>query len=247
MAIALGVAGPAHADAPWTWNTATHPAGSGSIGPLGWGSTGGGVWRQRGVYFVPGAGHIDSPLGNWRDEQVTGSGSVGRVAYTTYANGASGYPDIGMISTGTQPIAPKIRVSDGWQDAIVMDVAHPGDIVAGASLCHSGTSPQTAASAGYRCGQALQTCSPPSALCSFTAKVSGGDSGGPVWWYSAGGVKLYGWIHGYDGTSGNGYFVPVWALQDHVWTASESWSSWGYPAGIDTTGCFVTYTGCVRS
>jgi len=42
-------------------------------------------------------------------------------------------------------------------------------------------------------------------------------------------------------------FVPVWALQNHVWADSESWSSWGYPSGNDGTGCFVTTSGCVRS
>lgn len=247
LMVAVATAAPARADDPWTWSTATHPAGSGSIGPLGYGSTGGGVWLQRGVYFVPGVGHIDFPLGNERDEQVTGSGVVGRVAYTTYANGTSGSPDLGLISTGTQAIAPTIRVSDVWQDAAITDVAHPGDVVAGTWLCQSGTSPDTEASGGYSCGQSVQPCPPPTSLCFFSAKVAGGDSGGPVWWYSPGGVKLFGWIYGWDTVTGNALFVTVWALQDHVWSASESWSSWGYPAGIDTTGCFVTLNGCVRS
>ena len=42
-------------------------------------------------------------------------------------------------------------------------------------------------------------------------------------------------------------FEPVWAIQNHVWTDSESWGAGGFPAGNDGTGCFVTNTGCVRS
>ncbi|WP_374009704.1 hypothetical protein [Leifsonia sp. LS-T14] len=246
LAIVAGGALPAQADDTWTWSTATHPAGGGSIGPLGWGTFGGGVYRYHGVDYVPGVGHIDTPLGTWRDEQVTGAGTVGRVAYTTYANGKPGAPDIGLIATGTKPIAPKVRVSEGWQDAWVTDVAHPGDVTAGKSLCHSGTSPETIAAGGYRCGVVSSACGAASTSCYVSMGVSGGDSGGPVWWYSDGGITLYGWISGsFFGSTA--VFEPVWALQNHVWTESESWSSWGYPPGNDGTGCFVTISGCVRS
>ncbi|MEV8212726.1 hypothetical protein [Leifsonia sp. NPDC077715] len=242
----VGAATPAQADDTWTWNTATHPAGAGAKEHIGWGTTGGGIYRYHGVTFVPTAGHVAQPLGSWMNEGVTGSGTLGRIAYTTYADGRSQVPDIGLTSTGTKPIEPKLRVSDGWQDAMVMDVAHPGDVLPGGALCHSGTSAQTMAEGGYRCGEVRFTCAATSTYCYTTIPVSGGDSGGPVWWYSPGGIKLYGWVVGHVGDD-QAVFVPVWTLQNHVWTEGQSWSSWGYPPGNDGTGCFVTVKGCIRS
>lgn len=244
IAAALAGAAPAQAADTWTWSTATHPAGAASIGPLGWGTAGGGVYLWRGVYYIPGVGHIDQPLGTWREEKETGTGVLGRVAYTTY-DGKPALPDIGLISTGTTPVPPTVRVSAAWPNAMVIDVAHPGDITQGLALCHSGTSPQTMAAGGHRCGTMGFDCSPPSTQCQLSVPASGGDSGGPVWDYAPGGIKLYGWITG----AGFGYtsFVPTWAVQNHVWTESQSWRSWGYPPGNDGTGCFVTAAGCVRS
>jgi hypothetical protein len=202
------------------------------------------VFRWHGVDYIPGVGHIDSPLGAVREEKETGTGVIGRVAYTT-AGSAAGSPDVGLIATGTVPIAPRVRVSTGWQDAPVMDVAHPGELTAGRPLCHSGTSPQTIAAGGYRCGTMVSDCSPPTSQCLMNIPASGGDSGGPVWDYTPGGIELAGWISGTF--FGSTVFVPVWALQDHVWTESESWSSSGFAPGNDGTGCFVVWTGCVRS
>lgn len=240
---ALAGAAPAQADDTWTWSTATHPAGAASIGPLGYGTAGAGVFRWHGTYYIPGVGHIDSPLGALREERETGSGVIGRVAYTTA--GVSGAPDVGLIATGTAPIAPRVRVSTGWQDAPVMDVSHPGELFAGRPLCHSGTSPQTIAQGGYRCGAMTADCAPTATQCLTNLPASGGDSGGPVWDYTPGGIELAGWISGTF--FGSTVFVPVWALQAHDWTAGQSWSSGGHSAGNDGTGCFVVWTGCVRS
>lgn len=246
LAALVAVALPAQADETWTWSTATHPAGAASVGPLGWGTAGGGVYRYHGMHFVPGVGHMDQPLGSWRDESVTGTGTIGKVLYTTYP-GSSSAVDMGLIGTGTKPQAAKVRVSNGWQDANVMDVAHPGEITTGLTLCHSGTSPETIAADGYRCGRVTADCAVSSTQCSFDALASGGDSGGPVWWYRSGGITLYGWINGRAGFGDTvlARFTPVWALQDHDWTAAQTEVGW--PVGNDGTGCFVTYDGCVRS
>lgn len=245
-AIAVGAA-PAQADEGWTWSTATHPAGAASIGQLGWGTSGGGVYRHHGMYFIPGVGHIDQPLGNWRYEQQTGSGMLGKVLYTTYPNSPTSV-DMGLVGTGTKAIEPRVRVSDEWQNALVMDVAHSGEIKTGRPLCYSGTSTASMAAGGYRCGTVMANCGPSDTQCYFDARVSGGDSGGPVWDYTPGGITLVGWING-TASAGEGVkwgrFTPVWALQNHVWTTEQTKAGW--PAGNDGTGCFVTATGCVRS
>lgn len=245
-AIAIGAA-PAQADDGWTWSTATHPAGAASIGVLGWGTSGAGVYRYHGMYFIPGVGHIDQPLGNWRHEQVTGTGTLGKVLYTTYPNESSAV-DMGLIGTGTKAIEPRVRVSEEWQNALVMDVAHPGEITTGRPLCHSGTSPATMAAGGYRCGTVTANCGTTSTRCYFDAPAGGGDSGGPVWDYTPGGITLVGWINGRVSVGeGKAWttFTPVWALQNHVWTSEQTKAGW--PVGNDGTGCFVTAAGCVRS
>lgn len=237
----------------WTWNSATHPAGSGDMNA---GSLGG-VFLANGMYYVPTVGHMVS-LGGWKQEMSTGSGGYGYGAYRVQNLAL----DAGLIATGTRPLRGVIRVSDGWQDADIMSVAHPGEIVAGAFTCHSGVSATTRAAGGYRCGTVTTTCTAAQNLCFMSNSaglVQGGDSGGPVWQYATGGVKLLGWIVGgnspLDSSSYPNYatatFTPAWAMQNHTWTAAESWTGSAgiapFPPGAMSTGCFVTYSGCVRS
>jgi hypothetical protein len=237
----------------WTWNTATHPAGAGGVPG---GTSGGGVWVYQGIYYIPGAGHMDRPLGAWRNESGTGTGTFGRVSHsTTPADTSTSPEDIGLIATGSKPVAPVIRVSDAWQNAPISDVAH-APLKQGAWVCHSGRSEGTQKAGSYRCGTLDWDCTRTNKYCyvspassSGTGIVGGGDSGGPVWWYDgSGGVTLMGWVVGAASSEWKTMiFVPVWTLQDHVWTAEETWSSWGYPAGNDGTGCFLTTKGCFRS
>lgn len=243
---ALFLGSTARADDAWSWNEAQHPAGSGQVPG---GSVGGGVYRYHGIYYIPGIGHMDRPLGEWREEQSpTGSGGYGRVSNTTYVEGVgSKSPDIGLVATGTSPLAPIIRVSNAWEQAPITDVGHPGTIVAGQPVCHSGMSAATHAAGGYRCGLITGLCIALCAAFSDTGLAEGGDSGGPVWYYSEGGIVLYGWVRA-SYSSGKGlYFVPVWTLQNYEWSAAETLVSWGFPAGNDGTGCFVTTKGCIRS
>jgi hypothetical protein len=246
MLASLGAA----AQTPWTWNNATHPAGAGGVPG---GTSGAGVWVYRGIYYIPGVGHMDGPLGDWRVESTTGTGTFGRVSHTTRPTQTETGDDIGLIATGTKPLTPRIRVSDAWQDAPISDIAH-GEFRKGANVCHSGHSVTTQLSNGYRCGTLTMDCTRTSVLCYLAASsggiVSGGDSGGPVWWYDGkGGIVLMGWIRGSMTVNGTqwGMFTPVWILQDHAWKPEETWESWGYPTGNDGTGCFLTTRGCVRS
>ncbi|MGG7465155.1 hypothetical protein [Plantibacter sp. YIM 135347] len=242
-------------NAEWTWSTATHPAGSAAVAG---GASGGGVYLWGGIYYQPTVGHMAQPLG--RDQYETapsGSGMIGKVSHTTYNSGTQN--DAALLATGTQPIAPVMRVSDYWDDASIVDIAHPSDVAPGLTLCHSGWAYTTQAVGGFRCGQVDVACSVTSRTCSIhnaDGMVWGGDSGGPVWTYADGGVKLYGWVTGGrtdggayapDGTFPFGSFVPVWAVQNHDWPSSQVLTAWGFPAGNDGTGCFVTTQGCLRS
>ncbi|WP_277183685.1 hypothetical protein [Caballeronia sp. BR00000012568055] len=245
----LGFSQLACAQSLWTWNNATHPAG---VGGVPGGASGAGVWVYKGVYYIPGVGHMASPLGAWRIESVTGQGNFGRVAHTTRPTNTETGDDIGLIATGTQPIAPRIRVSDGWQDAPISDVSH-GDLKKGDWICHSGMSADTRSSGGYRCGTMTMDCPRTASMCYAAAAsgnlVAGGDSSGPVWWYDGrGGVVLMGWVRGSLMIDSKQWlsFSPVWLIQDHVWKPEESWVSWGYPAGNDGTGCFLTTSGCIK-
>lgn len=236
----------------WTWNSATHPAGSGDMNA---GSLGG-VFRANGMYYVPTVGHMVA-LGGWKQEINTGSGGYGYGAYRTRSK-----LDAGLIATGTRPLPGVIRVSDNWQNADIMSIAHPGEIEAGAYTCHSGVSAITRAAGGFRCGTMRFTCTAAQTSCEMSNPagiIQGGDSGGPVWQYTPGGVKLLGWVVGgaspLDATAYPNYtigvFTPVWALQNYAWTAAESWAGAPgiapFPPGELSTGCFVTYSGCVRS
>ncbi len=232
------------ADAPWTWSTATHPAGSAYTQGV---SVGGGVYRANGIDFIPGAGHADNVVGTDRWEWVTGDGHLGRTAYSTFFDGKTHYPDIGLLATGSRHLEPRIRVSDAWQDAAITGVARPNEMKVGMRLCHSGVSAATQASGGYRCGILSRPCEEASDECpieSHPRPVDGGDSGGPVWFYSEGGIKLFGWIIDYSDYSGG--FVPVWSLARYQWKPEESLESWGFPAGKLDRGCFVTTRGCER-
>ncbi|SAL66510.1 hypothetical protein AWB70_06321 [Caballeronia cordobensis] len=233
----------------WTWTNATHPAGAGTVPG---GTSGGGVWVDRGIYYIPGAGHVDSPLSDWRSESGTGWGGWGRVTHTTNpTNTEADTDDIGLIGTGTLPLAPKIRVSDAWQDAPITGVAH-APLKKDTSICYSGTSVDTQRAGTYRCGTLAMDCPRTANRCYVTnggaALVSAEDSGGPVWWYDgSGGVTLMGWVVSALDQGTKMAFVPVWTLQDHVWTPEETLTSWGFPAGNDGTGCFLTTKGCFRS
>jgi hypothetical protein len=240
------------AESGWTWNSATHPAGSGNMA----GGSLGGVFRAGGMYYIPTVGHMVG-LGEWKTERGTGTGSFGYGSHRASYFGA----DLGMIATGTKPLPPYLRVSDEWQKAVIMSVAHPGEITGGQYTCHSGVSTLTSAAGGYRCGTANE-CGADSMICSITNPAGiaqGGDSGGPVWQYTSGGVKLLGWITGggsplsaaaYPNYT-SAYYTPVWALQDHVWEPSEAWAGnagvSAFPSGALADGCFVTASGCVRS
>lgn len=233
------------AEDPWTWSTATHPSGSAYTEGV---SVGGGVFRAHGIDYIPGVGHADNVVGTDRWERVTGVGHLGRTAYSTFVDGETHYPDIGLLATGSRHLEPTMRVSDEWQDAPITGIARPSDMKIGMRLCHSGMSGATRAVGGYRCGVLSRPCLEVSDSCpmeSYPRPVDGGDSGGPVWWYSGGGIKLFGWIVDYsDGYSGG--FVPVWSLARHRWTAKESLESWGFPHGKLDDGCFVTTRGCEK-
>jgi hypothetical protein len=237
----------------WTWSVATHKAGSANTV---YGTSGGGVWQYDGMYYIPGIGHVDKHLGASMVERVTGTGALGAVSHSD--NSSSSNVDVGLIATGTKPLLPQMRVSNGWTNAKVTDVAHD-QIVAGTTVCHSGTSTWTRDRSGYRCGKLTTTCNSSGIACTFT-NLDGlgaqGDSGGPVWWYHDGGVKLLGWMRAaFPGMANGGYqtmtFVPVWALQKKDWKPSETWGGTQYvapfPSGKHTTGCFVTTIGCIRS
>lgn len=224
----------------------------------GGGTSGAGLWLYEGMYYVPGVAHVDQPLGAWKEETApSGQGGLGHVSHSTYGTGG---PDIGLIATGTRPIAPRIRVSDGWQDAPVSAVGHPGDLRPGMQVCHSGFADATQAAGSYRCGTVSGDCLASSTTCRVTnpaGLVSGGDSGGAVWWYDGqGGVVLHGWVKAASGTQVDGswttmHFVPPWVLQNHQWTTAQTWQGTSgvspFPAGPHDTGCFVTTQGCVRS
>lgn len=111
------------------------------------------------------------------------------------------------------------------------------------------------AAGGHRCGTLASNCTSAKTICRVdnpNGIVSGGDSGGPVWWYHTGGVKLVGWMSNGVGTPGvNGYtgslFQPVWVMLRHSWTAGQVWqTSDNWPSGNDGTACIVTTIGCLR-
>lgn len=259
LALAVPAPVPAAGNETWTWSSATHPAGSASMRfwPDG-GTSGAGLWLYQGMYYVPGVAHVDKPLGAWKEETApSGQGGLGHVSHSTYGTGGL---DIGLIATGTRPIEPRIRVSDGWQDAPVSAVGHPGDLRQGMQVCHSGFSDATQAAGSSRCGTLVSDCLATSTTCQVTnpsGLISGGDSGGAVWWYDGkGGVVLEGWVSAGSGTQVNGswptmHFIPPWVLQNHQWTAAETWQGESgvspFPSGQQRTGCFVTTAGCVRS
>lgn len=240
----------------WTWNNATHPAGSAAVNG---GTSGGGVWLREGIYYIPGVGHMDELTEERHEIAPTGAGMLGKVSHST--GGGHAERDLGLIATGTRPISPQIRVSDAWQDAPISDVAH--DVIPkGATVCHSGTSSAALASGGSRCGVMKLDCSAATGnrciAYNVDGLVQGGDSGGPVWWYDGmGGVHLYGWVRGQlgvgddtwaaDGTARWMSFEPVWNLQNYDWSVEESWSAGGYPSGNSPEACFVTTQGCIRS
>lgn len=248
--MAVSAAGrPAVASERWSWSTATHPNGSAHIPG---GTVGGGLYRYHGHYYIPGVGHMAGTLGQEDDESVTGTGVLGRVSNTTYT-GAPGnhFPDVSLVATGTEASNPIIRVSDTWPDAPLVDIAHPGDVATGDMLCQSGTSSETLAVGGYRCGKASYACNTYTVNCAFESLggvVSSGDSGGPVWSVDGDGVKLYGWITGEgSGDSNTAVFEPIWALQNHEWKTTETWTDGGFPSGLFSDSCFITAKGCIRS
>lgn len=230
-----------------------------SNGQVWWNSSGAGVWKYQGIYYIPNVGHMVRSLGAMKTEgSLTGTGNFGRVSHTTTHN-----VDIGLIATGTKAISPQIMVSKTWQDAYITDVAHATDVTtdikAGMQVCHNGATTIRDVAKGYRCGTVPHDCFRTASFCSvedLAGIISPSDSGGPVWWYSPSGIKLLGWVTGGWGTwlesaSPPSYtrmiFTPVWVLQDHAWKAEETWREGGYPVGNDGTGCFVTAHGCVKS
>lgn len=247
----LGLAAaPAHA---WTWNDSPCPLGSVDVSG---GASGAGAIRWRGYTFVPGAGHMSQVLGeDQREYTCRWDAMLGKVAYRV----ASGYTDYGLIATGTDEVAPNIRVSDEWTNAPINDIARGnGDLPAGSSLCHSGVSVATKANGGFRCGTLSANClKSANAGCIVSNPngiVTGGDSGGPVWWYHPdGGVKLAGWLtHGYgarlaSGDYVGGVFQPTWKLLSFSFEAQNTWTAGGFQTGRpSTTGaCFVTTRGCL--
>lgn len=236
-----------------------------SNGQVWWNSSGAGVWKYQGIYYIPNVGHMVRTLGAMKAEgSLTGTGNFGRVSHTTRPEGGTqSHVDIGLIATGTKAIPPQIMVSKIWQDAYITDVAHATDITtdikAGMQVCHNGATTIRDVASGYRCGTVAADCFRDHALCSvenLAGLISPSDSGGPVWWYSPSGIKLLGWVSARWGTwlesaSPPSYpimlFTPVWVLQDHAWKAEETWREGGYPVGNDGTGCFVTAHGCVKS
>ena len=230
-----------------------------SNGQVWWNSSGAGVWKYQGLYYIPNVGHMVRSLGAMKAEgALTGAGNFGRISHTTAQN-----VDIGLIATGTKAIAPRIMVWRAWQDAYITDVAHATEVTtdtkAGMQVCHNGATTIRDVAGGYRCGTVAFDCFRTESQCgveNLAGIVSPSDSGGPVWGYSAAGIKLLGWVSARGGTwlesaSPPSYtlmlFTPVWVLQDHSWKAEETWLEGGYPAGNDGTGCFVTAHGCVKS
>ncbi|WAA65600.1 hypothetical protein [Microbacterium oxydans] len=232
------------------WNDAINPAGSAKVEQRG--TIGGGVWLHEGWYYLPTAGHVVYTLGNPEIEFGTGRGMLGRTSHSTRANGESGMRDIGLVATGTRPIEPRVRISNTAK-ADISRIATPADLTAGTEVCHSGTSTDTLAAGGYRCGTLTKDCKRSSELCDMMnaeGVVSSGDSGGLVWIRQPDdSITLVGWVSARTATAG--YFVPAWALQDHTWTASQTWVPGNaeappFPTGRQDTGCFVTTAGCVR-
>ena len=209
------------------------------------------------MYYIPGVGHVNRTLGSYRSESITGSGGLGNISHSDFYHVKN--LDIALIATGTRPIDPQMRVSNTWGNALIQDVAHE-TASKGTTLCHSGTSQWNRDRTGYRCGKLAADCVQGiDARCTFT-NLDGlgaqGDSGGPVWWYHNGGVKLYGWmVNAYPETVGGAYvsmsFVPVWSLQEHTWLTGQTWQGGSgiapFPSGKHATGCFVIASGCVRS
>lgn len=241
---------PAPASA-WTWSSAKCPIGSVS------GGEGGGILKWRNHYYVPSVGHTKTVLGeNQWDYTCGGTGFVGHTAYTTYNNGAI-LPDVALMGTGTDPLPKRMRVSNGWTNAAITDIAHGnGDLPNNASVCHSGMSSATQGAGGYRCGQLKGDCVQTMARCEVQNAegiVQGGDSGGPVWWYHPnGGIKLIGWMSNgltpiVNGSYTGALFQPTWALFQHTFTASQSWTDRGFEPGqpSSTGACFVTTQGCL--
>jgi len=241
----------------WTWSSATHPAGSAAVPG---GTSGAGVWLWNDVYYVPGVGHMSTLAEDRWETGATGTGMIGKVSHSTRP-GPRELPDVGLIATGTARLEPRIRVSNGWGDAAISDVAH-STVARGVEVCHSGASVPTLQYGGYRCGTLYRDCERSSSTYCVVHNVNGlvygGDSGGAVWQYDGGGgVVLLGWVRGQlnagdggiaaDGTSRYMIFEPVWNLQNHSWTEDQTWTDWGYPTGVAENACFVTSNGCVRS
>ncbi len=244
----------------WTWSSATHPAGSVNIGGS---ASGGGLWLYHGTYFLPGVGHVDSPLGQGMNEtpntaagDPAGSGFLGHVAYSNWT-GSLSEPDLGLVAAGTDPIPARVAVSQGWLNAPIVSYSTGNDLPQGAWVCESGFSWYSEHAGGYRCGQISSTCDRSVSVCyAFNANglAAAGDSGGLVWWYSGSGVEILGWSSvGAGATAPDGSytglgFVPPWALAHYQWTQAQSWQGGGgvapFPAGNDGTGCFVTISGC---
>lgn len=247
----------------WTWSSATHPAGDVNIYGSG---SGGGLWLYHGFYYIPGAGHVDQPLGNgmWETPNTSagdppGSGFLGHVAYSTYPVQGTTWPDIGLIATGTDPIAAHVVVSQGWTNAPVDAYSTGnGDMPKNSQACVTGYSIYSEQHGGYRCGTLPYACTRSLQVCevdSSSGIAANGDSGGLVWWYNnAGGVTILGWltnrgtVQAPDGSYTQGYFQTPWTLDHFSWTSGESWAGGNgiapFPPGNDGTGCFVTVTGC---
>ena len=97
---------PGHTSYGSTWDIAAHPDGSVEVG--GPATSGGGRRLYHGMYYIPGAGHVDYPLGKQLFEDPR-NGSLGYVAHSDF-NGSLHEPDVGLIATGTKSVPAIVRV-----------------------------------------------------------------------------------------------------------------------------------------
>jgi hypothetical protein len=240
-----------------TWDIARYPDGSVGIGVA---TSGGGLWLYHGMYYIPGVGHVDYPLGKLLVE-TAGGGPLGYVAYSDF-NGSRHEPDVGLVATGTKPIPAFVHVGDSWTNAAVEGYyTGTNDLPAGTTLCESGYSKPTDRHQGYRCGTLTEACNRSSIYCIFANPqgiVASGDSGGLVWSNDGGGVRIAGWVSsGFldsqypqlsDGSYTAGTFTPPWKVAHYAWAPAQSWHGGGgiapFPSGNDGSGCFVSVNGC---
>jgi len=213
-----------------TYSTAKHPIGS--VAYIG----GAGMYFRDGHYFIMTVSHMAKNLNETIMEFAPGDGVIGVTAYSDKP------PDIALIDTGTDPLPLQMRVSNNWNNAQIVKY-QDSDIKKGSMVCHSGWSANTQKSDGYRCGTLAYDCLYGASACAIKPNsgektiVDGNDSGGPVWWYHPGGIKLIGFIYS-KSINEYGYFIPVWVYIINNWENVLE----GYKKG--TGGCLLLESGC---